>query len=309
MTGKSPDNKIEPRYALVASGTALVTVTILILIKVYGYLQSDSAAVMATLTDSAVDAAISLMMLVALRYSLRPADRSHRYGHGKMEGVAALFQGAFLAGAGIFLLFDALRRFADSEVPTNFMLGIAVSGISIVLSLILVSVQKYCLKRAPSLAVEADQVHYKTDIVLNVSVMATLMATYYGGPLWLDPACAILIAGYFALAARKIALQAIDMLLDRELPEAVRTKIKDIISKNQDVLGFHDLRTRKSGMILHISFDVEVDPALSLKDAHEITRVLEQDILDDYPYAEIIIHKDPYGDTHDARHSPGISGH
>ena len=293
---------IEPRYALIASVWAIGTVAVLILIKGYAYWQSDSAAVLATFTDSLTDAAISLMMLVALRYSLRPADRDHRHGHGKMEGIAALFQAAFLAAAGLFLVFEAINRFADPVIPTDHLLGITVAGIAVVLSFVLVMVQKFCLARAPSLAVEADQAHYATDILLNGSVIASLLVSHNAGPAWVDPACAILIAVYYVIAARKIALNSVDMLMDKELPEAVRLKIREIIRRHPDILGHHDLRTRKSGMIIHISLDVELDPRLSLEHSHEIIRALEHDLLDDFPYAEIIIHADPFGDTHDTRH-------
>lgn len=302
MSDTLPDKNVEPRYALIASLWAMGTVVLLIGIKGYAFMASGSAAVLATLTDSLTDAVISLMMLIALRYSLRPADTSHRYGHGKMEGIAALFQAAFLGGAGLFLVFEALRRFAEPQVVTNHMLGITVAVIAMVMSIVLVTVQTICLKRAPSLAVESDQAHYKTDILLNGSVILALLINYYGGPTWVDPSCAILIAGYYAIAARRIALNATDMLMDKELPEAVRTRIKDIIKRHPDILGYHDLRTRKSGMVIHISFDVEIDPNLCLRDAHDIVRALEQDLIADYPYAEIIIHKDPYGDTHDTRH-------
>lgn len=302
MNDPFSNNKIEPRYALIASAWVMATVATLIVIKGYAYLESGSTAVLATLTDSLTDAGISLMMLLALKFSLRPADESHRHGHGKMEGVAALFQAAFLSGAGLFLIFESLHRFADPQPVTSHFLGIGVAGIAIILSLILVMVQKYCLKRAPSLAVEADQAHYQTDVLLNGSVIVSLLLNYYGAPAWTDPACAIFIAGYYAYTSISIAASAIDMLLDRELPEAVRNRIKDIIGKHPDILGFHDLRTRKSGMVIHISFDVEIDPKLTLYHAHEITRALEHDIIDDYPYAEIIIHKDPYGDIDDTRH-------
>jgi len=302
-------NKIEPRYALIASAWVMVTAAILITIKGYAYYKSDSAAVLATLTDSLTDVAISLVMLLALRYSLRPADSSHRHGHGKMEGIAALFQAAFLSGAGLFLLLDALRRFTDGEVVTNQVIGMKVAAISIVLSALLVMVQNYCLKRAPSLAVEADRAHYVTDVVLNGTVIVALLVSYYNGPRWADPAAAVVIAIYYWIAARRIALDATDMLMDKELPRAVRDKIKEIIGKHVDVLGFHDLRTRKSGMVLHISFDVEVDPDITLKEAHDIVRALEQDLLTDFPYAEIIIHKDPYGDIDDTRHQQNMVRH
>jgi len=306
MSDTPAPNSIEPRYALIASAWAMGTVAILICIKGYAYWQSDSAAVLATFTDSLTDAAISLMMLIALRYSLRPADRDHRHGHGKMEGIAALFQAAFLAAAGLFLVFESLRRFAESPVLSNEMLGVTVAAISIVLSLVLVIVQKYCLSRAPSLAVEADHAHYKTDILLNGGVITALLINYYGGPSWVDPVCCILIALYYGWTARSIGLQATDMLMDKELPQAVRDKIKEIIKRHPDILGYHDLRTRKAGMVIHITMDVEIDPELTLHHSHEIIRALEHDILDDFPYAEIIIHADPFGDPHDTRHQAGI---
>jgi ferrous-iron efflux pump FieF len=307
MTDSTPSAAIEPRYAMIASFWALGTVAILIGIKLYAYLLSGSAAILATLTDSFTDAAMSFAMLMALRYSLRPADRSHRHGHGKMEGIGALFQASCLVAAALFLLFEGLQRFVTPQEITHHALGMGVAGISIFLSLILVAVQKYCLSKAPSLAIESDRAHYTSDIALNGSVMLALFVHYHGGPFWVDPLCAIAVALYYAIAARKIALKATDMLTDRELPEAVRVHIKDIIKRHPDILGFHDLRTRKSGMVIHISFDVEVDPELSLRDAHALSRALEEDILSSYPYAEIIIHKDPYGDPHDARHinTPG----
>lgn len=306
MTQTVPETQeVDPRYAMFASFWALGTVAILIGIKGYAYWVSDSAAVLATLTDSFTDAAMSLAMLFALTYSLRPADRSHRHGHGKMEGIGALFQSACLIGAAVFLIFEALQRFAQPQELTHHMLGVIVAGIAVVLSIILVMVQNYCLSKAPSLATESDQAHYSSDIALNGSVIVALLISYYGGPSWVDPLCAFFVAAYYFYAARKIGLKGIDMLTDRELPEAVRTRIIDTIKLHPDILGWHDLRTRKSGMVLHISFDVEVDPDITLKEAHDLVRALEDDILDDFPYAEIIIHKDPYGDPHDHRHGIG----
>lgn len=306
MTDNLPESKnIEPRYAMFASLWALGTVATLIVIKGYAYWMSDSAAVLATLTDSFTDAAMSLAMLWALSYSLRPADRSHRHGHGKMEGVGALFQSACLLGAALFLIFESLQRFAQPQEVTHHILSVWVAGIAVVLSFILVMVQKYCLSKAPSLAIESDQAHYSTDIALNGSVIAAVLTDYYGGPGWADPLCALAVAVYYLYACRKIGLKALDMLTDRELPHAVRDRIIGIIKRHADILGWHDLRTRRSGMIIHISFDVEIDPTITLKEAHDLVRALEEDILQDYPYAEILIHKDPFGDPHDHRHGVG----
>lgn len=293
----------QPRYALIASAWAICTVTILIVIKAIAYVKSDSTAILATLTDSINDAGISLMMLLALRYSLRPADKGHRHGHGKAEGLAALFQAAFLSGAGVFLTLSALERFAQPADVTDHVLGMSIAGIAIIMSMILVAVQKYCLARAPSLAIEADRLHYSSDVYLNGAVVIALLADYYGAPAWIDPLCGLAVAFYMFRAAKQVGTEAADMLMDKELPKAVRERIKAIVMQHDGVHSLHDLRTRKSGMVLHISFDVEIDPDMSLREAHQVTRDLENMILADFPRAEIIIHMDPVGDTHDARHT------
>jgi ferrous-iron efflux pump FieF len=297
------EQETNPRIALLASFWAVGTVSVLILIKSYAYYVSGSAAMLGTLIDSVVDAAVSLMMLFAVRLSLKPADEKHRHGHGKVEGIAALLQGGFLAGAGLFLVFEAFSRLEDSRNLSHHKEGIIVACIAVILSFILIWVQRFCLKRAPSLAIEADYAHYKTDVFLNGSVIAALLFDYYGGPKWLDPAFALLIALYFMITAVRITSKSVDMLMDKELPDSVRDKITLIVEQNKNVRGMHDLRTRMSGMNMHISFDVELDPDLTLQEAHDIVRVLDHAILDAYPNAEIIIHMDPEGDTADPRHT------
>lgn len=294
--------KHNPRFALLASCFAIGSVSFLIVIKTYAYYVSGSAALLGTLTDSVVDVAVSLMMLYAVSLSLKPADEQHRYGHGKVEGIAALLQGAFMGGAGIFLGFEAFDRFFHPQLVTQHKLGIAVAVLAICFSLAVVAVQKISLRRAPSLAIEADHAHYKTDIFLNGSVIVALLFHYYGGPLWLDPAFALAIAGYFMWTAFQVINQSVDMLMDKELPDNVREEIEHIVGNFKEVHGMHDLRTRMSGMNMHISFDVELDPEITLKQAHDIVRDLDHAILEKYSNAEIIIHMDPIGDTDDPRH-------
>lgn len=299
------NKKMNPRLALFASLWAVGTVTILIAIKAYAYYISDSAAMLGTLTDSVVDVAVSLMLLFAVRLSLKPADETHRHGHGKVEGIAALIQGAFMGGAGIFLAFEAFNRFLNPSVLTHHKMAIIVAIIAIIMSVFVVIIQKFVLARVDSLAIEADHAHYKTDIVLNGSVIIALLVDYYGGYGWLDPTFALLIAGYFMLTAWNISNKSIDMLMDKELSDGVRTHITQIVTTFKDVYGMHDLRTRMSGMNIHISFDVELEPTMSLQQAHDVVRRLDHAILEHYPNAEIIIHMDPVGDTADPRHSVG----
>lgn len=291
-----------PRYALIASVFAVGTVSALIIIKVIAYWLSGSTAMLSTLADSVVDGAVSIMMLLAVSYSLKPADEKHRHGHGKIEGIAALFQGAFMAAAGLFIVFEAAHRFLKPEDVQNQAFAIVVTVTSIALTFILISVQKYCLKKAPSLAIEADCSHYKTDIFLNLAVITALLADYKGAPVWFDPLIALGAAGYFFVTAGRIAIKSFDMLLDKELSDTLRGRIEDIVAMHKETYGIHDLRTRKSGMTLHISFDVEMEPDMTLCQSHAVVRELEGDIIAIYPHAEVLIHVDPKGDTEDTRH-------
>jgi len=288
---------------LFASFWALSTAVLLTLAKAFALYESGSAAVLATFVDSVIDVIISFILFFSVRYSFKPADDDHRYGHGKMEGVASLFQGSLMTGAGLFVIFESINRFLNPVVVTQHTLAITIVSISIVLSLIVLWVQKRALKKTNSLILEADFAHYKTDIYLNSSVIFALAFHYYNGPLWFDPLMALLIAGYFFFTSYRITLKSIDILMDKELNSYIRQDIFATAQSHDGVLGIHDLRTRDCGKHYHISFDAELDKNLLLEDAHEIVRKLDEKLLLKYPNAEIIIHMDPEGDIEDARHN------
>lgn len=291
-----------PRKALIAGVASLVTVTVLIAIKTVAFMMSGSASILASLTDSIVDAGVSLMSLLAIKISLLPADKNHRYGHGKVEGLAALLQAGFMAAAAVFLAREAIDRFENPQPVTDHVFGIVVMAIAIVFSIGLVMLQKRMLDYAPSLAVEADKVHYSSDILINGGVIVALLIQMVGGPIWVDPVFALVVSGWLLFITRDVARKGIDMLLDRELPRDSRERIKTIIHSDPRIHDTHDLRTRASGMKIHISFDIEVDDTLTIKQAHEIAVDAENRLLAEFPNAEIMIHIDPMGDTHDARH-------
>lgn len=306
MNNVFTNKSVKPKMALVAGVASILTVTLLIVIKAVAYLESDSTSVLASLIDSVADASVSLMTFMAIRVSLRPADHKHRFGHGKVEGLAALFQSAFIAGAGVFLIFESMSRFSGQHVVQDHVIAISVMAVSAIMSLLLVTIQKYTLSHAPSLAVEADRTHYSMDIVVNIAVIGIITLLYYGAPPWIDPVFAILVSGYLGLTAKHIAGQGVGMLVDRELLGDAREIMTKKILSHKKVKGMHDLRTRQSGMRVFISFDIELDPDLTLHKAHEIVREVEHSLLEDFPHADILIHADPYGDTADSRHQ--ISG-
>lgn len=297
-----PDVHRRHRYALMAGAAAIGTVAVLIVLKFVAWIATGSASVLASLIDSIIDAGASTVNFLAIRYALKPADEDHRYGHGKAEGLAALFQAAMIAGGAFFLLLEACSKLFTAAPMTDHMLAVGVMGVSLVLSILLVGIQKYALKQAPSLAVEADSAHYSTDIIVNAGTIAAVLAMYVGGPSWIDPVFALVVMGYLAKTAWGIAAKGADMLMDRELPEEKRERISGIVLAHPDVLGMHDLRTRQMGMNLHISFDIEIDPDKTLCQAHAVAKAVEADLLREFPHAEIMIHQDPAGDVRDSRH-------
>jgi len=294
--GQAHSHALKPYYV---AGFVLLTI---IIIKTYAYAVSGSSSMLASLVDSLGDIVISGFAFFSIRMSLKPADHEHRFGHGKAEGFSALMQACFLSGAAVFLVFEAVHKLFTHEVVTHHGVGVAVSLLSIVLTLVIVNAQKKAYAVAPSLALKADQFHYTSDVVLNCAVILAFLIDWYCGFVYADQLISIAIAAYILRTVKHIGGDAVNMLMDREIEQEDRQKIIDIATAREDVHGIHDLRTRKSGMSIYISFDVELDGGLSLEDAHAITRELDLQLLAVFPNAEIIIHKDPVGDIYDPRH-------
>lgn len=296
------DGRSERNASLYAGYAALAIVGIMILAKFSAYYASGSAGVLSSLMDSILDSVVSVAALGSIYYAQRPADEDHRWGHGKMEAVSALFQSALIMGGGAFLVFEAVNRLIAPVTVTNHMLGIGVMGMSIGLSMVLVAIQRASLRQRESLAVEADSAHYGSDIFINGGVLLVLLLERAGAPLWVDPLFALGVAVFLGFVSRGIASKAVNMLMDRELPDAERRAIIDVIRGYEGVLDLHDLRTHRTGPAAVISFDIEVDADLSLRAAHDIARGVETALLQIYPEAEILIHVDPAGETEDSRH-------
>lgn len=295
------------RNAKWASSVTVITVLTLVVAKSIAYFLSDSAAVLSSLVDSVSDIGMSLMTWLSIRWSLKPADEDHRHGHGKIEAVAALFQSAVLTGAAFFLVFTAFGRFLQPVEISGHLSTIALMALSLLSSFFLTFIQNRANRESGSLALEADEAHYATDIWLNGLVILVILSDYLNiSPLWFDPFCTILIAGLFARAAYKIAVKSINMLMDREIGGAIHHRISEIITSPENVKGIHDLRVTRSGMKILVSFDMEVDGSLTLCAAHEIAQEAEYRILREFPNSEILIHLDPEGEIEDSRHGKGI---
>ena len=283
------------RLMRTATYAAVAVATLLIVVKAVALAVTGSVSIMATLVDSAMDAAASLVNLLAVRSALKPADRSHRFGHGKAEPLAGLGQSAFIAGSAVFLLLHAGDRLLHPKALQNSDVGIAVMLFSIVLTFALVLYQRHTIKLTGSVAIRADFLHYTGDLLVNGSVILALVLG--GGMGWVsvDALFGAGIGLYILYNAWQIVRAAFDHLMDRELPDADRKNILAIVRAHPEVLDIHDLRTRSSGLHSFIQFHIEMDGALSLYQVHGIADAVEADIRQAYPEAEVIIHQDPAG--------------
>ncbi len=277
------------RVTLASTLTALV----LIALKLVTWLWTGSVSMLASLVDSAMDAIASLINLLAVRYALVPADDEHRFGHGKAESLAGLAQAAFISGSALFLLLHAVDRILHPAPVQRTTLGIAVIVFSLALTLALLTYQRYVIRHTGSVAIRADALHYATDVLSNLGVIAALLLAQFGLPIF-DPILAIAIAGYILIGAWRIGRDSLDHLMDRELDDAVRERIKLLALEHTEVRGIHELRTRRAGQTAFIQLHLEMEPQLTLAEAHAIADMVEAQIRAAVPASDVIIHQDPW---------------
>jgi ferrous-iron efflux pump FieF len=286
-----PADRLRRRATYASVAVALL----LIALKFAAWLETGSVALLSSVIDSLLDTVASVINLLAVRQAMIPADREHRFGHGKAEPLAVLGQSAFITGSALWLLAEAARRLVAPMPVSNPPLGIVVMVFSIVVTVALVLYQRYVVKHTGSIAVSADELHYRSDVVLNLSVIAALALSALFGLSILDPLFGAAIGGWIIWSAVRLARLALVQLMDQELPDDEREKIRAVAQSHPDVAAAHDLRTRVAGPTAFIQLHLEMDGNMSLLRAHQIADEVEAKLRAAYPNAEIIIHQDPEG--------------
>ena len=285
-------------HVRLTSRTAALSVAVaglLIALKIWAWFLSDSVAMLASLADSTLDLVASLFTFFAVRYAAAPPDREHRFGHGKAEAFAGLVQAGLVAMSALLIAIEAASRLLSPRPIGNGAIGIAVIAFSILITAGLVYVQTRAVQKTGSVATRADRLHYVGDIASNVVVLIGLAAGAYLNMPWADAVAGAIVAAGLAWGAVKVSREAADCLLDRELPDADRARIRALAESDSRLGRVHDLRTRTSGPYVHIQFHVDLEPMLTLEDAHKILVAAEERIRAAYPAADIIIHPDPRG--------------
>ena len=292
------------RLRRLATYASVTVAALLIAVKFAAWLETGSVALLSSLVDSLLDIAASLVNLVAVRHAMSPADREHRFGHGKAEPLAVLGQSAFITGSAMLLLAEAVRRLISPVRIENPPAGIAVMIFSIVVTIGLVLYQRHVVRRTGSIAITADELHYRSDVVLNLSVIAALvLGSTLDLPI-LDPLFGAAIGIWIVYSAVRLARLSLIQLMDHELPDDEREKIRAIAQSHPEVVAAHDLRTRVAGPTAFIQIHIEMNGTLSLIRAHEISDEVEAELRAAYPNAEVMIHQDPEGIEEARSHFP-----
>lgn len=282
------------RLVQLTSKASVIVALILTLAKLYAVYTTHSLGILSSLFDSSMDMLASIGNLIAVTIAARPADHKYQFGYGKLEAVAALIQSILIGVSLLFLASEAVQRFLSSEISVTYStVGIWVMVLSIVMTLGLTTFQRYTIQRTQSLVIKADTLHYKTDIAINVIVLISLfLNTYYNA---IDTFACIGICGFVMWSTRHIIVECLEVLLDKEINTADQTKIIAILNNHPSVKGFHNFRTRSSGKRIFIEAHIEMDPKLTLVEAHVIAHELKDAIEAVYPHSEMIVHQDPFG--------------
>jgi ferrous-iron efflux pump FieF len=297
---------MEQRYARLVKSAALAATALassLLLIKIVAWYHTGSVSLLAALVDSLVDIAASLTNLLVVRYSLQPADAEHTFGHGKAESLAALAQSMFISGSALFLFLTGFQHLYVPQTLRDPGIGVVVTVIALVSTLVLVTYQRWVVRKTRSQAVRADMLHYQSDVMMNGAILIALGLSWYGFQR-ADALFALGIGVYILYSALRMGYEAVQSLLDRALPDDERQAIIDVVSSWPGVKGAHDLRTRQSGPTRFIQLHLEMDDTLPLREAHRLADQVEQALRHRFAGADVIIHLDPCSVV-----PPGRRGH
>ena len=284
-----------------AAIASAIVAAFLLLLKAGAAWTTGSVAMLGSLADTGLDLVASLVTLWGVRVAAVPADRDHRFGHGKAEAIAALFQVVMISVSAIAIGGRAIEQLVEGGATGEAEFGIGVSLVAIVATFLLLGIQRRVIAATGSIAIATDNIHYKSDLMLNVAVIAALVLDQYARIRGADAIAGIAIAGWLAWGAWTASWTAIDQLMDKEWPEEKRQHFLAVAAQHPELKGIHDLRTRTSGARDFVQFHVWVAHDMTVADAHRVMDEIEAKLEREFPDVEILIHPDPEGHVDPAR--------
>ena len=273
-----------------------ISVALLLLgLKSWAALRTGSTAMVGSLADTFLDLAASIATLVGVWVAAQPADEGHRFGHGKAEAIAALFQVVLISISALVIAGHSIEQLVSGARVRAADEGIIVSVAAIFATFALLAWQRYVIRRTASIAIATDYVHYQSDLFLNVAVIAALALDQYAGVAGADPVFGLAIGLWLGWNAWKASHKAVTQLMDREWPEEKKQRFLALMAREPELVGVHDLRTRTSGNRDFAQFHVWLDPRMTVRQAHMVMDAIERRVRREFPDVEMLIHPDPDG--------------
>lgn len=291
MDTRTKENNRLMRAASVAS---IVTATTLIALKLVTFLLTGSMAILSSLFDSIQDSMTSVINFFAVKHASEPADKEHRFGHGKAQALGAMTQGFVIAAASVFLLKESIARLMEPQEIAKIGLGLSITIFALIATFALITFQKFVIKKTNSLSIRADMAHYTGDIMMNVGVIVSMVLAYYLKWTFVDSLFGIIVALYLFTIVYQILRESITILMDTEMPDSFRNKIKKMTLAFPEVQEIYQLKTRQSGSNVFVQFCVALDKDLTLEQAHDIIDKIEEALTHKEPDIQVIIHPEPY---------------
>jgi ferrous-iron efflux pump FieF len=283
------------RHATRAAVASVALAVLLLIGKAWAAWETDSTAMLASLADTALDVIASLTTLAGIRIAAIPADHDHRFGHGKAEALVALAQVGLITFSAIGIGWHAADRLLYGGRSEALDLGVSVSLVAIAATLALLWYQRGVIARTGSVAIKTDNVHYKSDLMLNSAVIAALVLDQSLGIQGADAIFGIAIALWLVWGAYRASTEAVNQLMDKEWPEHERQAFLAAAADYPELRGLHDMRTRKSGTLRFVQFHVWVPADWTVRQAHDQLDEVEQSLQARFPGTEFLIHVDPEG--------------
>ena len=299
MTDAADLQQQRARLTRSAAFASIAMALVLSALKIWAVLKTDSTAMLGSLADTGLDLVASIGTLVGVWIAAQPADEEHRFGHGKAEALAAMFQVVLISLSAVGLAVRGVTELLAGGRVAAAGEGVVVSVIAIAGTFALLGWQRHVISRTGSVAIKTDNVHYKSDLFLNGAVIAALVLDRYFGVAGADPVFGLLIAAWLAWGAWRASSEAIDHLMDKEWPEEKRLRFVEVAATHPELSKLHDLRTRTSGDRDFVQFHVNLPSRITVGEAHDVIERVEEHLCREFPGMELLIHIDPEGHVDD----------
>lgn len=279
-----------------AASLSVVSNASLTLLKLIIGAWGGSVSILSEAVHSATDLVASGIALFSVRASDTPPDPEHPYGHGKIESISGLAEAMLIFAAAAYILYEVGMRLR-SPAPTKYhalTVGIAVMAVSMTANFLISRYLFYVARETDSQALRADASHLHADVLTSMGVFVGLVLVRVTGLVWLDSLVAAVVACVLLVTAYRLSRDAVQLLLDIRLPATEEMAIRVILENDARVLGYHKLRTRKSGSQRHADVHVQLEDDCTLVYAHQVAEELEDAIRDALPSIFVNIHIEPY---------------